>query len=347
MKKLPNFFSIILSIALSLIQPFIFISPAYATATTGFLRLDRMATSTATSGTVCMTPQTVGSEAKVVVTFPGTGTQGAASFGVNSTATNWTITTTNLPTGASAWPGIGTASSVSGAAVTFPSTALTAGTQYCFNFASSSTLTTPTSANTNLTGSIQTQTSGSSPVATTNFATSVISNDQIVVTASVPSTFTMTLNGNTAALGSLPTSGAPSTAPITMTVSTNANNGWTGYIKNTNANSTLTSASTGDTSISSGAFATGAGNIHSLSGSAGYGMSATAGSGSPTINTEYAGTSTSFGSLDNTKFEPFASKNTVASANTVTITFGAEAAATTKAGTDYTDTVTISAAGQF
>ncbi|HSW97613.1 MAG TPA: hypothetical protein VLF89_07350, partial [Candidatus Saccharimonadales bacterium] len=113
--------------------------------------------------------------------------------------------------------------------------------------------------------------------------------------------------------------------------------------------STLTSASTSDTSISSGAFATGAGNVHTISNTtAGYGMSAAAGTGTPTIATEYAGNGTStFGSLDSTKFEQIASQTVPANANTATLTFGAEATPTTKAATDYTDTVTITAAGQF
>ncbi len=72
------------------------------------LRLDRMKASTATSGMVCGTPSATNlaqTEATVEVTFP-------TSFTVNTTAANWTVTTTNLPFGASAWPGIATATGV-------------------------------------------------------------------------------------------------------------------------------------------------------------------------------------------------------------------------------------------
>lgn len=347
-EKKGNFF-LILILLLGLIEPFFLPSKAHATATTAYLRTDRMGSTVATGGTVCMTPQTTGTEGKVLVTFPGTGTQSSTSYGVNSTFGNWTVNTTNIPTGSTAWVGIGTATAVSGATVTFASGDLVVNTQYCFNFVSTSTLTLPTSANTNNTGTIETETSGGSAIDTVNYATSNIASngDQITVTATVPSTFSMNLGGaTTAALGSLPTSGAPATAAVTMTVSTNANNGWIAWAKNANANSTLTSATTADTSISSGAYSSGS-NTHNLTGAAGYGLAVTTGSGSPTIAADYNVSTPSVGSLDSTKFEQIASKNVPANANTVTLTFAAEALPTTKAATDYTDTVTFTAAGQF
>src|SRR5438094_47337 len=93
-----NFFLISI-LLLGLIEPFLLPSKAQATATTAYLRTDRMGSTVATGGTVCMTPQTTATEGKVLVTFPGTGTQSATSYGVNGTAANWTVTTTNLPTG--------------------------------------------------------------------------------------------------------------------------------------------------------------------------------------------------------------------------------------------------------
>jgi hypothetical protein len=349
---------LLLIILFGSIEPFLFPSSANAVVT-GFLRTDRMGSSVATGGTVCMTPATTGTEAKVVVTFPATGaTADATHYGVNQTAGNWTVTTTNIPTGSTAWPTIATATTASGGSVTFGGGDLTVGTQYCFNFTGTSTLSTPTAANNNLTGTIQTQTSGNSPIDTVNFALSNVTsnNDQIVVTASVASTFSFALSGNTAALGTLTTSGAPNTASaITMTISTNALNGWLAWAKNTNATSSLVSAAASDgicfggnyPTCTGAAYQTGSGNVHSLSSAAGYGLSVAAGSGTPTVATEYAGSSTSFGSLDNTKFEQIASKNAPVTASTATLTFGAEASATNKPATDYTDTVTISAAGQF
>src|SRR5690349_74297 len=105
-----------------------------------YLRLDRMNASTATGGTVCAkVAATTPTEAGVRVTFP-------AGFTVNTTASNWTTTTTNLPSGATAWPGISTpTNTISGQSVDFVSGDLTsAANTYCFNFSGTSTLTTST-----------------------------------------------------------------------------------------------------------------------------------------------------------------------------------------------------------
>ena len=99
--------------------------------TEAFVRLDRLTAVTTTGGRVCAKPATVATEATVKVTFP---TTAATDYVVNGTAANWTVTTTNLDTGQTAWPGIGTASNVTGKVVTFPSGDLVVGTLYCFNF---------------------------------------------------------------------------------------------------------------------------------------------------------------------------------------------------------------------
>lgn len=331
------------------VGPFIWLRQANAAAATGYLRLDRMAasaTGTATTGgTICMTPETAGTVAKVLITFPGNGTQAAASFGVNSTASNWTLATANIPTGATQWPGIGTnPSGVSGAVVTVNSSTLSTGTQYCFTFAGTTTLSNPTSANANLTGSIQTQTSGNAPIDTVNFSTAIITNDQISVTATVPSTFSFSLNSNSAALNQINTTGATSATAITGQVSTNANNGWLAWVKSTNA--ALSSPSTLDT-IPSAAYTSGSGNIVDLSSTSGYVLDVQQGSGTPTIATEYLGNGSSSGGNLSTSFRQIASKSTPASANAFTMTVRARATATNKAATDYADTLTVTAAGQF
>ena len=128
------------------------------------VRVDRMKVSTATTGTVCATPGTVGStEGKVVVTFP-------AGFTVSTTAANWTVNTTNLawPTFSgyttSAWPGISTATSAAGQVVTFPSTDLgSATTIYCFNWINTAALSTPASPSASLSGTVATQTGAAAP----------------------------------------------------------------------------------------------------------------------------------------------------------------------------------------
>src|SRR5579883_2500169 len=85
-------FCILTNIALS----FIFSDQAHAVSATGYVRTDRMGTNVASGGLVCLTPQAGGTAAKVLVAFPGSGTQAAASYGVGSTASNWTVSTTNI-----------------------------------------------------------------------------------------------------------------------------------------------------------------------------------------------------------------------------------------------------------
>lgn len=159
--------------------------------TQAYLRLDRMKANVATGGTVCAKPASVATEGKVLVTFPST-------YTVNTTAANWTVSTTNLPAGSTAWVGIGTASSATSPAnvVTFPSGDLTVGTLYCFNFIGTSTLTNAAAAAASQQASIQTQTSGSVVIDLTNIALANITDDQIVVTAVVPPTFIFVLSGN-------------------------------------------------------------------------------------------------------------------------------------------------------
>lgn len=315
-------------------QPLLF--PPQALAVTGYLRIDRLKASTTTGGTVCMNPSTAGTEADVQVTFP-------TGFTVNGTASNWTVTTTNLPTGATAWLGIGTATAVSSQTVTFPSSDLSTGTLYCFNFAASSTLTTSSAGN-DKTGTIVTRTGGAAAIDTVNYATSIISNDQIAVTATVPSTFTFSLSGNTAALGTINTTGATSATAVTATVSTNANNGWLAWVKSDNA--ALSSASTSD-SIPSASWTSGAGNVVDLASTDGYVLDVNTGTGSPTVATEYDGNTTAKGGNLATTFKQIATATTPVSGNTIDLVVRARAGATDKAATDYTDTLTVTAAGQF
>lgn len=369
MSKLPTKFPayrairILLGILLvvGLVEPFVLPPQANAAAATGYLELDRVAANTATGGSVCFNPTTNETTVRQMqITFAGNGAAGASSFTV-ATAGSWNWNATGIPAGTTAFPGTMGTNTVSTNTVTFVVTAdqsLNTGTMYCLHF-SSTALTTPTSAGNNLAGTITLRNSGGTLLTneTVNYATSIISNDQITVTGTVPSTFTMSLSANSAAFSTnIPTSGSPATTPaITLTVSTNANNGWIAWAKNANAHSALTSTGTSDSICFGGGFptscttnwASGAGNVKSLSGAEGYGLSVAAGTGTPSVATEYAGSATSFGMLDSTGFEKIVSHTIPANGDTATLTFGAEAASTNKAATDYTDTVTVTASGQF
>ena len=322
-------------------QYFVFSPTASATApTVSYIRFDRLAAGSAISGTACLNTTDGGSsEDTVKITFP-------SSWTVSGTASDWTTTTTNLPTGASAWPGISSpATNVTSKTVTFSSTSLSSATLYCFNFAGASS--TVGSAGNDQTGVWKTLSgSGSINNDLINYATSVVvaGADQVTVTGTVPSTFSFALSGTGVALGTLSTSAA-SSGNVTMTTSTNARNGWVSWVKAVNSNSTsgLYSSSSGGTISSPSSFPT----TTDLASATGVVLDADAGTGTPSIDAGYdGGNVTSGGHLDTT-FNRMAYHTAPASGDTVTVNVRAKIAATQAAASDYTDTLTITAAGNF
>lgn len=144
------------------------------------IRIDRHQPSERTGGLVCATTPigNTGIEDTVQIIFP----QG---FSTNSNSSNWTVNTTDIPNTASAWPGISTAVSVSGTTVTFPSGDLDPNTTYCFSFASTNTLTTPSTTG-SYEGTIRTRNSANSLLDSKKFGIPIVTNDQIRVTATSP-----------------------------------------------------------------------------------------------------------------------------------------------------------------
>lgn len=343
--------------------PFLAQSASAGALTNTLVRTDRLAVSQSTGGMVCAKATTTATEAHVQVSFPGNGTQGASSFGVNSTAANWTTTTTNLPNGASAWIGIGTATNVTTNTVTFPSGDLVVGTLYCFNFASTSTLTTPTGSGTNLTGTVTTQDSTPATIDSGTWATTIVAAgaDQITVTATVNPTFSMSLvgpSGQTDALGTL-TTGAVATSASTFivaTVSTNAANGWYLWGKDsqaglhsTNASYTIPSNCSGgagtNSTLSAGTEGYNLGATISAQGSGSGGTAATSGTGLVFDNA--GGTAGKGAGLCSTNYQTIAVSNGTANGATVTMKNNAAISGVTKPATDYTDLETFVGAGLF
>ena len=304
------------------------------------VRFDRMKVSTATTGTVCAQPTTVGTEVDVQVTFP-------AGYSVSTTSGNWTVNTTNLawPTGGTAWPGIGTATAASGQIVTFPSTDITVGTLYCFNWTNTAAVSISAGATSNNSGLITTRATGPATIDSSNYTTASISDDQIVVTATVPQSFSFALSGNTDALGTLSTASVTSSSPArTATVNTNAKNGW--YVWARDANTGLASASASATIAS-----TTPGTSSTLSaGTAGYNTGVTSsqasGSGTITVAVPFVGGASTGGGLDTT-LRTLASSNGTASNAVLTLTNNVAIDAITPSATDYTDTITVVGAGLF
>lgn len=305
------------------------------------VRMDRMKISTASTGTVCAMPATVATEADVQVTFP-------TGYSVNATAGNWTVSTTNLswPTGGTAWPGINTATAVSGQTVTFPSTDLTVGTLYCFNWTGGSTLTIKGSASSDNTGTVTTRASGPSTIDSSTYATASIADDQIVVSATVSQTFSFALSGNTDNLGAL-SSGSVSVSPTprTATINTNANNGWQVWAKDSAVG--LSSAATSHTIAST----TPGSNSTLSAGTEGYNtgvtQSQTGGSGTITVAAAFVGGATGKGGGLDTGLRMLASSTGTANNAVLTLTNNAAIGTLTPAASDYTDTITVVGAGLF
>jgi mucin-22 len=329
----------LLSLAL-LAQALVFSRASAATLSRTIVRFDRMKISTASTGTVCVNPTTTATENDVQVTFP-------TGYTVSTTTGDWTVNTTNLawPTGASAWPGIGTASAAASQTVTFPSSDLTVGTLYCFNWTNGAALTIKGSATSSNTGSVTTRASGPSNIDTGDFATASITDDQIVVSATVPQTFSFALSANTDSLGNLSSSSVTSSpTPRTATVNTNAKNGWYVWAKDSNSGLNSASASALISSTTPGS------NSTLSSGTEGYNTgvtsSQTSGSGTISVAAAFVGGAATGGGLD-TSFRTLASSNGTANNAVLTMTNNAAISVTTPAATDYTDTITVVGAGLF
>ena len=337
------------------------------------VRFDRMEADTATGGTVCATPATTGTEASVKVTMPTqlTGTD----YTVNSTAANWTVSTTNLPqvpvpsagtytlTTATAWPGINTATAVTGKVVTFPSSDLTVGTTYCFNFSGTNTLTNGDAGYLKVSGKVDTYDAGAVNINESEYATSIITNDQITVTAIVPPNFQFSLDGNTDAFATdLSTSSIVYTGGRSFSVITNAKGGWIAWVKDSAQG--LHSSSAAYTIPTIGIVGGAPATLTPDGSHEGYGMTAAVTTqGSPgctvAVDASYtpAGpssptpfTSTVTGGFS-ANFQPVTECTGTAPAtsngDTVKMVEAAVIAGGTPAGSDYADIITVVGAGNF
>ncbi|HSW47513.1 MAG TPA: hypothetical protein VLG67_00375, partial [Candidatus Saccharimonadales bacterium] len=139
------------------------------------IRTDRQASLAQTTGLVCAQPAGAGVENSVEVSFPN-------SFSVSTTTSNWTVSTANLPSAAVPWPGIDTASNVSSKTVTFPSSDLSPGTLYCFNWNNKQAITLGSVGQQDNAG-ITTKTAGNAIIDSKIFPLYTTNNDKLTVTA--------------------------------------------------------------------------------------------------------------------------------------------------------------------
>jgi hypothetical protein len=344
---------LILSIILYLISPF-FAYPRADAATLGatYVRLDRMAASTATTGLVCATTPAgdTGTEGKVAVTFP-------TGFTVSGTATNWAVATTNIPNGTTAWPSIAQPSAdgqISGQTVKFVSGDLSTSTTYCFRWTNTAALTTSTAGNSK-TGTVTTQTSGDADLDTDTYAVSV-QDDQIGVSAAVSQTFTFSTGSDITFTTSPLTVTTVNYGSSTANVSTNGANGYIAWVRSANGN--LTSSATSATITTPGSIDNAVSDLSG--GTYGYVLDViltTDGSGTGTLSQaanfgqEYDGGNTCSSATDGgtltTSLEPIAASNGTTDGDVLTLCTLVRINGAQTAASDYADTLTVVAAGRF
>jgi hypothetical protein len=303
-----------------------------ATLTTSYIRLNRLKAGQTTSFRLVFKAAST-QTANVAINFNGadattwTGSSGA----VNATQTVTTATCAS-ETGFSALPGAITAAGAS-STVTISSVGATSAGEYH-----------------------PTITIGTDSVTT---AVRTISEDQIVVTATVPPTFNFVFNNTTTdAFGNLSTS-VTSTTGKTITLTTNASSGWIVWAKNLNGSSgastkgaLLSATASGYTVPTTNANALGSAS-HTISGSTeDYGLAVTlntdaAGGGTVAIDGAYDGTASKIGVLDPTNFRRIASSGGTANGDIINVLERAQVIGGTPAANDYTDTITFIGAGNF
>ncbi len=333
------------AILFSFLAPFM-VRNAYAVPLDqAMLRFDRLAVGVNDVNVVVMIePSGTADEDFVVINFD-------ADFGVDATNTNITTTVTGIPAGCTALDVGANATAVSGQEVDFtivsPSNPTT-GTLYCFIITAG--IDNPAAATGSHLHTIRTEDSGNTEIESTTVATWALSSggDRVTITATVPPTFTFTLSGTSDAFTTdLSTSAVVSTTGVDATVVTNASNGWTAYVQS--ANAALDSAVTGDTIATSGTID---GSPTTLStGSEGYVLDVDEDTDPQTngsIDAEYnGGTTSAGGTLSATALQPIATGTAPTSGYVMTLIGRATISGLTQAASDYTDTWTVVAAGNF
>jgi hypothetical protein len=221
-------------------------------------------------------------------------------------------------------------------------TAYTASTSYCGVLTAAAAVTNPTA-----TGQYAaTITAGSDSA--TNVEVDVITNDQVVVSATVLPTFTMALSANADTFGNLAPATVGTTTGVTATINTNAKNGWTLYGSDSNTGLRSTTQSKTIASVTPGT------NTTLTAGTEGYVSAVTAasisqgtGGGVTTANAAYTSAGLGQGSGLDTSARPMASSTGTATNAIVPVKEYAAVSTTTPPASDYSDTITLVAAGKF
>jgi hypothetical protein len=245
-------------------------------------------------------------------------------------------------------PGIATADLVSGNTIRFPVTAMANSTTYAFFITGSGLITNP-AASTTILHTIFTRDSGDATTGDTkDISVPTISDDQIVLTATVPPSFTFVFGNNAQSLGTLSTGAISSGAGTTITITSNSASGWNTWVKSSTA--TLASANASYSIATSGSIDAAPSTISA--GTEGYVLDVdkttdAGGGGTVTIDAEYNGTTTSQGGTLSTSYQSVATSNGTAAGDVLTLVPRVAISGSTKAASDYTDTLTVVGAGIF
>jgi hypothetical protein len=336
-----------------------FMSPAMASATQlnqAGVRLGRLGHGASTGNDVFVsfklntTPTSV---AKITVTFPAgftvtTGTPSVVTTGSPNTPA------TSVPPGTLTAAATGGGAGAGGTIVVsgFTSASLNNTSLYGFTVASG-TVTNPTTEG-QYNATVESDNSGGTPIDVTTTPVYIYgttaNKDQVTVTASVAPNFTFQLSANSDTVPQVDSSTVKTSGGVTMTVATDSPLGYTAYVKS--ANAALTSATSPGTPINTGTFD---GTPDSFpAGATKYGFVPSTGAacstctGSITYDGEYNGlTGSTAGAFNSTNFASFVSRNGYTNSDQITLKERVTVANTVGYANDYTDTLTIVAAGNY
>jgi hypothetical protein len=188
------------------------------------------------------------------------------------------------------------------------------------------------------------------------YITTGAGSDQVTVNASVSPNFSFSLSGNSDTVPTVDPTGPKTSTGINMTISTNSPLGYTAYVKSKNG--ALTSATSGG-SIPTGSFngtpdaLTPAGTItdYTFVPTSGA-LCTTSCSSSVSYDAEYAGltaggSGTTGGAFNSTNFSSFVSRAGYTGGDTILLQERVAVQSTVPYANDYTDTLTIVAAGNY
>jgi hypothetical protein len=313
--------------------------------TNSYIQLNRMSAGTPTSFRIVFRPSSSGATS-VAINFNGadatTWTGSSGALGAQASQTD-SVATCPTEATASALPGAHTFT-VSGSTLTINSvTALTAGTIYCDDLTFASSVTTPTAGEYHPTITVG---SDSDTV-----AVRTISNDQVVVSGTVAPTFNLALSSNTDNFtSSLAPGSVVSTTGVTATINTNAKTGWVAWAKGLNSglnSATRTKTIPAITPGTAAPLSAGTeGNVYGVTN-----ITQGTGAGLTAAATAYDATATGGvnfnGSGLDTNIRQVAQSTGTAGNAALTLKERAAISAVTPAAADYTDTITLIAAGSF